>query len=216
MAEILNLLFYPLSNGIMTVLTGLTLLYWVFTLLSGDGIDLDTSGEIADFDASGDGDVAEPGFLSEVLNFINIGKVPIMVIITLFKFISWIITILTSLVIDISAWGAKSALILIPIFVLVYFSMHWFTKPLVKLYANMGYHGDESLDFIGRTGILKSSIENDKIGMAQIIINKDVINLNVKSKDGKLIPYGSEIIVLDESHDQKIYFVSKNLTITNF
>nr|WP_317631920.1 OB-fold-containig protein [uncultured Flavobacterium sp.] len=216
MAELVNLLFHPLSNGIMTVLTGLSLLYWVFTLISGDGIDLDASGEIGDFDTTTEGDVAEPGFFSEVLNFINIGKVPIMVIITLFKFISWIVTIVTSLVIDISAWGTKSVLILIPIFILVYFSMHWFTKPLVKLYANMGYHGDEALDFIGRTGILKSTIENDKIGMAQIVINKDVINLNVKSKDGKQIPYGSEIIVLDETTDQKIYLVSKNLTITNF
>src|SRR5690606_41768033 len=110
MAELLNLLFYPLSNGIMTVLTGMSLLYWVFMFFSGDGIDTDADfhmGDVTDVDASAetDGDVS---FGSKVLEFINVGKMPLMVIVTLFKFIGWILTLLSSIFLGLANWGLKS------------------------------------------------------------------------------------------------------------
>ena len=59
MAELLNLLFYPLSNGIMTVLTGMSLLYWVFMFFSGDGFVTGAEfhmGDVSDGDVNTDGD----------------------------------------------------------------------------------------------------------------------------------------------------------------
>ncbi len=224
MTELLNLLFNPLPNALMTILTGLSLSYWVFTLLAGDGLDLDTSGVIADFDLgydadadleSPDSDAPQPGIFSKVLDFINVGKVPVMVIITLFKFISWIITIVTSFFLDLTTFGISSILILLPIFLIVYFILHYLTKPLVKLYHNMGYEGDENLELIGRVGVLKSSIIDTKLGLAQVVINKDIISLNVKSKSGEEIPYGSQILVVDESADKKYYYVTKNITLSS-
>lgn len=223
MAELLNLLFNPLSNGIMTVLTGISLLYWVFMLLSGDGWDTDASfhmGDVTDLDTAHDIDPdsdvhADPTVWSQILEYINIGKVPLMVVVTLFKFISWLLTLFSSLFLGIANWGIKSVFILIPVFILTYFIMHYLTKPLVKMYKNLGYNGEEAHDFLGRTGVLKSTIENDKIGILEVIINKDVIRLNVKSQNGKRIDFGSEVMIAKELNDRKIYEVIQNITIHN-
>lgn len=222
MAELLNLLFNPLSNGIMTVLTGISLFYWVCMLFSGGGdTDIDIHfGDVADVDVAHDLDTdadvhAEPSFWSEMMDYINIGKVPLMVIVTLFKFIGWIITLLSSLFFGLASWGFKSVLILIPVFIITYIIMHYVTKPLVKMYKNIGYNGEENHDYLGRTGILKSTVENDRIGILEVVINRDVIRLNVKSQDGKKLLYGTEVMVMKERKDQNVYEVVQNITIHN-
>ena len=223
MTELFNLLFHPLPNGVMTVLTGVSLLYWVFVLFSGDGLDFgmdadldaDGIGDVNDVDGDGDVHHDQPGFFSKALDFINVGKALLMVIVTLFKFIGWIITIVTSLFISVGKFGFWSLLILIPIFLVTYFLMHWLTKPIAKFYESIGYKGEEPHDFLGRTGMMKSSIAGEKIGSAEFVINKDVIRLNVKSVDGESIGYNDEIIIIDETKDKKIYLVKKEINIHN-
>ncbi|TJZ60574.1 hypothetical protein FAZ15_11285 [Sphingobacterium olei] len=226
MAEILNLLFNPLPNAIMTVLTGLSLLYWLLTMFLGDGfdfgdanIDIDFDGaDIQDIDAPDDLDAeadAQPSFLSKAMDFINIGKAPLMVIVTLFKFIGWMITIASTFVFNLSSYGWKSVFVLLPIFLLTYFLMHYVTIPVVKLYKNVGYLGEEALDFLGRTGRMRSTIQGESVGSAEFIIDKDVIRLNVKSRDGETINYGDDIIVIDETQDKKYYYVTKDINLNN-
>lgn len=216
MTELLNLLFHPLSNGIMTVLTGISLLYWVFMFFSGDGMDTDADfhiGDVADGDLNTDTN-AEMSFGSKVMEFINIGKMPLMVIVTLFKFIGWILTLLSSIFLGLANWGIKSVLILIPVFIITYVIMHFATKPLVKMYKNLGYNGEESIDFLGRIGTLKSTIENNKIGILELTIQNDVFRLNVKSHQGTRIEYGAEVIII-KSVENNIYEVKQNITIHN-
>lgn len=216
MAELLNLLFYPLSNGIMTVLTGMSLLYWVFMFFSGDGIDTDAEfhmGDVSDGDVNTDAD-GEVSFGSKVLEFINIGKMPLMVIVTLFKFIGWILTLLSSIFLGLANWGIKSVLILLPVFAITFVIMHYVTKPLVKMYKNLGYNGEESIDFLGRTGTLKSTIENNKIGILEVTIQKDVFRLNVKSQTGNRIEYGAEVMII-KAVENNIYVVQPNITLHN-
>ncbi|MBE8719883.1 hypothetical protein [Sphingobacterium pedocola] len=226
MAEILNLLFNPLPNAIMTVLTGLSLLYWLLTMFLGDGfdfgdanIDIDFDGaDIQDIDAPDDLDAeadAQPSFLSKAMDFINIGKAPLMVIVTLFKFIGWMITIASSFAFNLSSYGWKSVFILLPIFLLTYFLMHYVTVPVVKLYKNVGYLGEEALDFLGRTGKMRSTIQGESVGSAELVVDKDVIRLNVKSRNGEKINYGDDIIVIDETPNKKYYYVTKNINLNN-
>jgi hypothetical protein len=110
MTEVINLLFNPLPNAIMTVLTGLSLLYWLFTMLMGDGFDFGPDADIqiegADIqdvelnvDQELDSEIThEPSFISKAMDFIYVGKAPLMVIVTMFKFISWILTIVSSII----------------------------------------------------------------------------------------------------------------------
>lgn len=198
MTELLNLLFYPLSNGIMTVITGISLLYWVLMFFSGDGLDTETNfhlGDVSDIDASAETE-ADVSFGSKVLEFINVGKVPVMVLVTLFKFIGWILTLTSSIIFGVANWGIRSVFILIPVGVLSFVLLHFISKPLAKMYKNLGYNGEEAIDFLGRTGILKSTIENEKMGILEVVIQKDVFRLNVVSQSGKKLEYGSEVLIV--------------------
>lgn len=227
MTELFNLLFNPIANGIMTILMGMSLLYWLFMFLTGGGIDLfdadlDPTPDIGDVDASHDGahhgDVntpVEPSFFDKAMDYINVGKVPIMIIITLFKFIGWIITVISSFFIETSKWGLKSLLILIPVFIITYILMHFLTKPLAKLFKNIGYQGEDTIDFLGRMGEMRGSIQGTQLGSAEFIVAQDPIRLNVISYNGEKINYGDEVIVVDESKDKKTYYVTKEVTIHN-
>lgn len=225
MTEILNILFNPLPNAIMTFLTGISLLYWLFTMLMGDGFDFGTDSSIefdgahvqdvdTEFDADGDADIqTEPSFFTKVIEYINIGKAPLMVIVTLFKFIGWIITIASSMIFHLADYGWKSVLVLIPVFILTYLLMHYVTIPVVKLYKNVGYMGEEAHDFLGRTGKMKSTIQGEKLGLAEVIINKDVIRLHVKSVDGSTINYGDDVTIINEDPAKKFYIAQKDINL---
>ena len=222
MSNFFNLLFHPLSNGIMTVLTGITALYWVFTLIAGDFLgDLDFAPEVdtgidVSPDTDVDGDVsAEQGWFSKAMDYVNVGKVPFMVVYSTFKFIAWIVTLLSSVFLGLASWGWKSALILIPVFAFSFFLTRFVTKPLVKVYKAMGYNGDESPDLLGRIAKMRSSVSGDKIGAAELVINNDVIRLNVKSKSGETINYNADVMIADESKDGRFYYVVPEITLNN-
>jgi membrane protein implicated in regulation of membrane protease activity len=216
MSSLLNYFFNPLPNAIMTGLLGLSALYWLITFLSGDflgdwDMDLDT-------DAGVDHDLSEAGsssFISKALEFINVGKVPIMVIVSVFKFVAWIFTLASSMLWNLASWGWKSVLILIPVFMIAFIFTRWLTKPFIKIYQSMGYNGEDQHDLLGRIAVLKSNIANEKLGTAELAILNDVLKIVVKSKSGKPIAYNSQISIVGESPDKKFYWVEPEITLNN-
>ncbi|MFT4023227.1 MAG: DUF1449 family protein [Flavihumibacter sp.] len=223
MSELAKLLFHPLSNAIMTVLTGITALYWIITLLAGNifgDTDLHVHTDIdvhtdTDLDADGDFDASDGGkpFMQQALEYINIGKVPFMVVYSTFKFIAWIVTLASSVLLGLASWGWKSVFVLAPVFLLAYFITRFATKPLVKLYDAMGYNGEEAHELLGRVARMRSTIEGQKIGGAELVIKTDVIRVNVQSKTGELLAYGSDVMIAGESADKKYYLVIKDINL---
>lgn len=224
MSSITDLLFHPLSNAIMTVLTGVTALYWITTFFAGDllgeaGVDGDLHGADVDTDIDVDGDADTAGgdqsFFQKALAFVNVGKVPFMMVYSVFKFTAWIITLTSSVLLGVAGWGWKSVAILIPAFFLAYVVTRYATKPLVKVYHAMGYNGEESHELLGRIARMKSTISGDTIGAAEVKIHSDIIRVNVRSKTGELIPYDADVMIADESSDKKFYLVVPEITLSN-
>lgn len=233
MTELLHNLTHPLPNAVMTVIMAVLLVYWLFVFFSGAGlddldlgfdfdVDIDTvEPEPVDVDAdNGTDDVEadqdkEPGFFMKFLTFMNVGKVPFMLILSTLKFFMWVGTLITTSFINVTGWGALSVLILIPLFFVGLFFTKISTNPLVRLFKEIGYKGEEAIDFLGRSGKMLSTIQGDKIGSAEFVVDKNPIKLNVKSIDGEEIKYGDYIIVADESDDKKVYLVSKEISIRN-
>lgn len=228
MSEVIHILFNPLPNAIMSFLTGLSLLYWLFAMLMGNGFDfgeadIEFDGALVqdvdtdiDMETEVGTDQVEPSFFAKAMDYINMGKIPLMVIVTLFKFIGWIITIFSSLTFNLASYGWKSVGILIPIFILTYFLMHFVTIPFVKLYNNLGYIGDEPHDFLGRIGKMKSTIQGQNIGAVEVIIGNDIIRLNVQSHDGSKINYNDQVMIVNITDNKKTYLVQKENTNYSF
>lgn len=213
----LDILFHPLANAIMTVLAGLSALYWVFTFLAGDllgsldlGADLDIDID-AGLDTAGLDGAGELSGFEKVMQYINIGKVPFMVVLSVFKFIAWIGTLLTSVAFNTSGWGWRSALLLVPIFIITFFITRWATKPLVKIYRQMGYNGEEMHELLGRSANMRSTISGSKIGSAELSIRADLIRINVQSKDGSAISYGQDVVIVDEDKSKNVYLVEATI-----
>lgn len=222
MSYLTDLLFHPLSNAIMTVLTGITTLYWIITFLAGDlfgdaGVDsdLDVDGADLDTDIAGNEAGADPSFFQKALEFVNVGKVPFMMVYSVFKFVAWIITLTSSVLLGLTSWGWKSVFILIPVFFIAYLVTRYATKPLIKVYQAMGYNGEESQELLGRIARMRSTISGDTIGAAELKIQSDIIRINVKSKTGESISYDAEVMIADESPDKKFYLVVPEITLSN-
>lgn len=225
---------HPLPNAVMTVIMGVLVLYWLFALIMGAGVDdmdlgfdfdvdVDAPEPEADIEADGAGEddtdlpqKESPGFFMKFLAFMNVGRVPFMLILSAWKFFTWIGTLITTQFVDVTRWGAWSLLILVPLLFIALFFTKLFTNPLAKFFKAIGYKGEEEIDFLGRSGKMVSRIQGDKIGCAEVIVDKDPIRLNVRSIDGSELNYGDYILITDESADKKIYLVSKEMTLRNF
>lgn len=231
MTEILHTLLHPLPNAVMTVIMGILTLYWLFVLISGTGVedldlglDFDTGidasgGNYTDINVDGDADLSdtdmdvsgakEPGLFMQFLEYINIGKVPFMLVITTLKFFMWIGSLITTSFLSVVSWGTWSLLILIPISIVSIFVTKFATTPMAKFFEEIGYRGEKEINFFGCAGKMLSNIEGKKIGTAEFIIDKNPIKLNVISFDGQELKYGDYIIIIEESEDKKIYYVSR-------
>lgn len=224
MSGIFDLLFHPLSNAIMTVLTGITAVYWLFTFIAGDlfgeaGADTGIEVQGADVDTDTDTDlgdsVGDKSMLQKAMDYVNIGKVPFMVVYSMFKFLAWIITLVSSIALGLAGWGWKSVFILLPVFLVAFFITRYATKPLVKVYNAMGYNGEEAQEMMGRVARMRSTIAGDTIGAAELVIQGDVLRVNVKSKTGETLAYDTEVMISDESPDKKYYLVVREINLNN-
>lgn len=213
MQDFIYNLMHPLPNGIMTVIVAILTIFWIFTLLGG--MDMDAIDIGGDVDLDVDADVGSPSAASEFLSFLNIGRVPFMLVITVFMLIIWIGSLIITGVINIEFLGSLSALILIPLAIVSIFLTKLATAPMAKFFDKIGYRGEEEIDFLGRSGKMTSTIAKDKVGTAEFVVDKNPIRLNVRSIDGEELKYGDYIIIADETPDRKVYLVSKEISLRN-
>lgn len=230
MTDLIYNLMHPLPNAVMTVIVAVLVIYWFFTLLFGIGLDdldlgFDFDVDAPDVDVDADVDMVDPehevapekspGFFVKFLSFVNIGRVPFMFVFSIFNFLIWIGTLITTKLINVTSWGLSSLFILIPIAITGLFLTKYITNPMVKFFEEIGYRGEEAIDFLGRSGRMLSTIKDHKIGTAEFIVDKNPIKLSVKSLDGSEIKYGDYVIVIDESDDKKHYLVDKEISLRN-
>ena len=217
--ELLYTLMHPLPNAIMTVLMGVMFLYWLVSFVFG-AMDLDIG---LDFDHDFDIDAGvpdvghhEPGMMVKTLEFFNIGKMPFMLLLTIFLFFIWVGSLVFTSFIDITSWEGFSVLILIPLTICSLFLTKFASKPFIKLFLAMGYQGEDAIEFLGRSGSMISTIEGNKIGAATFKIDGNPIRLNVKSKTGELLARGEFVVIEEEGEAGRFFYVSKELSLRNF
>jgi hypothetical protein len=210
--ELLEVSFNP-ANTILSVLLILSVVYWIITMITGVGdydIDFDTD---ADFDAP-DGMVEvpqDPSSFIQFLKFLNLDIIPITFFLTLVLVFTWLINVNISYYIPLPFW--MYFITIIPAFTFSLFLAKYISLPLKPIFKEINHKGEIAHDYLGRVGKLKSTIENDKLGMLDIVINKDPIKLMVKSKDGSLLKEGSNVCIVNENPDKKYYLVEKSYEI---
>lgn len=209
--EFLTTAFSPV-NTVLSVLLVLSVIYWLFTIITGLDIDV---GIDADFDAdinSSDGHIHVPDDASgwlQFLKFLNLDIVPITYFLTLSLLLTWLGSLYVEFLFSFGVW--ISALLVIPMFLISMLLTKLILKPLNPFFREINHKGEIPHDFLGRQGRMKSTIHGEKTGMLEVFVGKDPMILMVRSKDGEKIDHGTTVYVVDEDREKRIYYVAEEI-----
>jgi hypothetical protein len=163
-----------------TILLIVACVYWVFALFGA--LDLD----LFDFDLAADAQgpdhaLSDIGFIS--LRFLNLGRVPLMIWMSVFALTFWT----ASMVIDPTrtyATGGETALAILRNVGLALVATKLLTQPLRGKFDV--HEPNPSEELIGRTCVITTSEATDRFGWAQLETEASPLSLSVRSVDGTL------------------------------
>lgn len=219
MRELLDLAFTPI-NLPFTLLLLVILLYWltvIIGLLDFSFLHFDVDADVdVDFhldthvhlDKNIHVDVnVRGGWWIKVLTFFNLGKVPFMILLSFLVLFMWSGNLLGNYYL-----GNESlvgCLILLPgIIVASLFLTKLCTQPLKYVFSDGHNEFDSNHDLIGRTCMLLLSVEEDKIGQAEVLTKTGApILLTVKTTAGNQIKRGQQGLVIDYDASSHTYLV---------
>ncbi|PIF43879.1 hypothetical protein CLU96_0799 [Chryseobacterium sp. 52] len=210
--EFLNNAFSPV-NTVLSVLLILSVIYWVFTILTGLDIDVGIDHDLDVGADSPDGHVHisdhDPSSWMHFLKFLNLDIVPMTYFLTFSLLITWLGSFYLNYFVSMPVW--LGVLLLFPLMIAGMLLTKVILKPLNPFFREINHKGEKAHDFLGREGRLKSRIEGDKIGMMEVFIGSDPMTLMVRSKDGTKLEHGTRVMIVDDEPEKKVYYVQKSM-----
>jgi len=215
-------------NLVLTCLLLLLVLYWILTMLSGIDFDYDIDVDIdidadvgieggnMDFQDVSNAEVNQQDVVGKrrkplkwwqiFLIYFNFVGLPFMFTFTCWIFTWWFITVLTTSITysyDSSFGFLIMILALFPALIVTKI----ITTPFKSFFKNLNKDGDQAKEYVGRRGVMLSTISAEKMGNAEVIIEGDSYNIYVKSLDGSAIAYHQEILIIKKSQDNNYFLV---------
>ena len=231
MTSLTDILFSEV-NITLSILCILLIIYWLLTMISGIDFEYDMDIDI-DADVDVDADLATDGANMEfqdvsnaelnkedvvgrriqplkwwqiMLIYFNFVGLPFMFTFTCFVFIWWFTTAITT-ALTYTYDNFLGFAFMIAGFFTSLFVNKIFTTPFKGFFKNLNKDGDKAIDYIGRQGILLSTISGDKMGNAEISANGDSHSIYVKSLDGHQLNYHEKILIIKQSADKNYFLV---------
>lgn len=206
MTEFIQAILSPV-NLVFTVLMGCFFCYWLIVMIGM--IDLDALDFEMDLDLDADVDAgAGGGAWMGVLKFLNVGEVPLMILLSVFVMVMWLMGVLAHMLIG--AWSIGVQLIaLLPMLVLAGLATKVLTHPARKLFAQLDEDAKAgSVTVLGQRCRVTSATVDDQFGQAEIETNASPVRINVKtpSKD-VVLQRGEEAVVVIDRNEKGIYTI---------
>lgn len=224
-------------NITLTILMLILILYWIVTMISGADFDIDFDVDIdvdidADFDTSIEGgnldfeDISNTQIEKEhivgkrrkplkwwqvFLVYFNFVGLPFMFAFTCWIFIWWALTTVTTTITN-SYDNSFGVLIMLLAFIPSLFINKIFTMPFKSFFKNFSKDGDLPIDIIGRRGVCLSTIKENKMGSAEIVVEKTPLSIYVKSLNGEQINFRDPILIIKQSTDKNYYYAQSYKT----
>jgi hypothetical protein len=213
------------------------LLYWVVTMVSGLDFDLDFDVDVdtdvdANFDTNIEGgnvdfqDISNTQIEKEhivgkrrkplkwwqvFLVYFNFVGLPFMFAFTCWIFIWWMLT--TTLTTITYSYDNSFGVLIMLLAIFPSLIIHKiFTIPFKKFFKNFNKDGDLPIDIIGRTGTCLSTIKDNKMGSAEIVVEATPLSIYVKSLNGEQINFRESILIIKQSADKNYYYVQSYKT----
>lgn len=195
------------ANLPYTILLGGILLYWLLVILGALDIDLCDFDFLSDVDADFDTTVpSESGWLAGVLQFLNLGQVPTMIVASFMAISLWAGSVILNHYWTIPATWILVALV-IPNLVISGVVTHFCARPFRRLFKELNREGDEQLPITGRYGKVITSEVNDHFGQVEIETEGAPLVISARAPAGKSYPKGESVVIVDELSSESSFRV---------
>lgn len=211
-----------LVNVVPTTLLVFVLIYWLIVivgLIDMDALHLDLDHDVsveheihtyADLPTK---DIAvkelnttiSGNWLQATLAFLNLGRVPFMIVMSFMILPIWAISILVNHYTGNNSLVISLALLIPNLFVSAFIAKI-LTTPLVKVFDYLQNDPDKQ-QVLGQVCTVLLPAGSNKIGQAVINNKGNTILLNVKSADGNKLEKGKSAIVLEFNKDKHYYLI---------
>ncbi|MGD1840127.1 MAG: hypothetical protein ACFB0B_04415 [Thermonemataceae bacterium] len=178
------------------------------------GIDFEVEVE-ADTDVSVDKNVemakgveAAPkvGWLTSILLFLNFGKIPFMIILSITALIAWNITMLKTYYLGFFSFPTELGLY-IPILAVSLVMTKYITNPLRSVFKDFESEFSDNKDIVGQICEITISSNSASIGQAKVKTLSSPVLISIKATEGNILDKGAKGLVVDYDAGQKIYTV---------
>lgn len=229
---------FRLVNFPFTVLIILVTLYWLlvmFGMVSGDH-GVDAAGEVGhdldsglDTDVDGDADLDaehhveghhhghhDGGSLwTSALKFVNLGEVPVMVVLSVLVLSSWTFSMVAN-----HYWtGGSSLLALVFLgvnFVVTIVVTRYVTMPLKPLFRAINKQYDKPVEIVGMHCKILTSEANAEFGQGEIATDGAPLLINVRVLNNETLRRGDLAVIVREDKENRIFYITANpLPTTN-
>jgi hypothetical protein len=194
------------ANLPASILLAVVMFYWLMAILAG--LDLD----FLDFDLDMD---AEPDFSTAVglgfvvFRFLNIGRVPIMIWMSVFTVTYWLLSMLLDRLLDnpehretlfyAVQYGVRN-------FAIAAVLAKIFTQPLRDRFD--AEEPNKVEDLIGRECSITTTEVTESFGQAEYKTEAAPLLLNVRTRE-KPLAKGDRAVIVDHDAEENVYFVTK-------
>ena len=214
-----------------TALMAVVTLYWLLVLLGALDFDSEPSLDLHSHDvdingAAGAHDIDHAGAgghdlgaFKSLLQFLNFGNVPSMIIVSVMVVCMWTVSLLSNRYFNSSTiFDHGSALIalglLVPNLIITALVTKAVTAPLKKLFAALNKEYEEHKPVVGRTCTILTSEVTDKFGQAQIDTNGAPLVINVRTYGEAAFAKGESALIIKEDKEHNLFTVAKLTSTT--
>ncbi len=208
MSEFIDAILSPI-NFAFTVLLGCFLFYWAIVMIGA--VDMDAFDVDLDIDTDVDGGAGSGGLpdtMLGVFKFLNVGEVPLMILLSVFVLMMWALGVLSHMLIGVWSVGVQ-LLALIPMTIVALLLTKVLTQPVRRIFARLDQDASAgSVAVLGQRCHVISVTADHRHGQAQIETGAAPIKINVKTPaDGVILRRGDEAVVVTDRDDKGVYII---------
>lgn len=227
MFEFLFEAFRPV-NLLFTAMLGLITFYWI--LVSLGALDFDSepaldAGHAGDLHVEAQAEAGHPtdlphdagsglmGAFKSVLQFLNFGDVPSMIVVSIMVLSLWTFSMIGNHYFN-DGSILRGLVLLAPNLVLTAIITKAATMPLKKLFNSLNREYEQHQPVVGRTCTIMTSEVTDRFGQAQIDTSGAPLLINVRTYGDATFARGETALIIKEDKESNLFTVAK-LTSTN-
>jgi hypothetical protein len=159
-------------------------------------------------DGNHDGEVVHPGLLGHVLHFVNVGEVPLMIVLSVLALFLW----LGSMLANHYFTGGSMLRVLVflaPNVLVAAVLTRYVTFPFAKFFQALNREYDEHASLIGRTCLVTTSEVTGEFGQAEIRTKGAPLRIHVRTQEGEPLRKGETGLVVRADKQRQLFFVTK-------